>query len=143
MLLSRVTNFRNFGLLILRVGIGIMFIYHGWPKISGGPAKWEMLGKVMGIFGIYFAPAFWGFMAAFSEFFGGILLAIGLFTREMAVLMTITMIVAAGMHLNKGDGLFGSAHAIELAILFFSFIFIGAGKYSLDETIRPLKNKWE
>lgn len=143
MFISPVTNYRNFGLLVLRIGIGIMFIYHGLPKIMGGPAKWEGLGKVMGIFGISFAPVFWGFMASFSEFFGGILLVIGLFTREMSVLLTITMIVAAGMHLSKGDGLFGSAHAIELAILFFSLIFIGAGKYSFDEKIKPLKNKWE
>ncbi|WP_369811116.1 DoxX family membrane protein [Hymenobacter mellowenesis] len=28
----------DFGLLIIRVGIGLMFMLHGYPKLTGGPA---------------------------------------------------------------------------------------------------------
>lgn len=137
-MISKFLNKRvNFGLLILRLGLGGMFVYHGFPKISGGAAKWAGLGKAVGFFGINSMPAFWGFMASFSEFFGGIALILGLFTREFSVLMTITMIVAASFHFNRGEGLFGAAHAIEVGIVFLSLIFIGAGKYSLDELLRP------
>ena len=40
--------------------------------------------------------------------------------------------VAASMHLGKGEGLLAASHAIELGILFFSLLFIGPGRYSVD-----------
>ena len=62
----------DIALLILRVGIGIMFILHGYPKMMGGMEKWILLGSYgMSSLGIDYFPAFWGFMSAFSEFFGG------------------------------------------------------------------------
>jgi putative oxidoreductase len=47
------------------------------------------------------------------------------------------MIVAALSHFGRGEGLGGASHAIEVGIVFLSFILIGAGKYSLDETLNP------
>ena len=132
---------RDLGLLILRLGIGIMFMIHGWPKITGGVEKWTGLGGSMENLGIAFAPAFWGFMAAFAEFFGGLLLVLGLFFRFTNVLLVFTMIVAAIVHLKGDDGFGGASHAIEAGILFFSLIFIGPGRYSLDEKIFPGENR--
>ena len=40
---------RDVGLLILRVGLGIAFLVHGWPKITGGPKFWTGLGSVFPI----------------------------------------------------------------------------------------------
>ena len=54
-------RYRDLGLLILRVGIGIMFLFHGLPKLTGGPAFWGQLGMATNFLGIGFAPAFWGF----------------------------------------------------------------------------------
>jgi putative oxidoreductase len=130
-------KYRDIGLLILRLGIGGMFIFHGAPKILGGPDMWEKLGTTMGIFGIHFLPVFWGFMSSFAEFFGGIFLILGFLFRPACVLLTINMIVATSMHLNRGDGLGISSHAIEAGILFLSLILIGPGKYSLDEKLKP------
>ena len=119
----------NFGLLILRIGIGVMFIYHGLPKLMGGPGAWEGLGKTMGIFGITFLPQFWGFMAAFAEAVGGVALIAGIAFRPFLVLLLIDMIVASTMHLSKGQGLFAASHAVEMGIVFLSLIFTGPGKY--------------
>jgi putative oxidoreductase len=41
--------------------------------------------------------------------------------------------VAANMHLGKGEGILAASHAIELGILFFSLLFIGPGRYSVDK----------
>jgi putative oxidoreductase len=131
---------RDLGILILRIGIGIMFMAHGWPKISGGTEKWTALGGSMESFGIDFFPGFWGFMAAFAEFFGGLLLAVGLFFRPVALLLFITMLVATAKHLSSGDDFGGYSHALESGILFLSLIFIGPGKYSLDEKVMPAEN---
>ena len=111
-----------------------MFILHGWPKFIGGPEKWINLGEYgMNSIGIYFAPLFWGFMAAFAEFFGGIHLILGLFTRFFSLLLFITMLVAMMTHIS--NGIMEASHAIESSIIFLSLFFMGAGKYSLDYII--------
>ncbi|WP_262914551.1 DoxX family protein [Pontibacter vulgaris] len=132
-------NYRPLGLLLLRLGIGFMFILHGWPKLAGGPEKWAQIGSSMEMFGVSFAPVFWGFMAGFAEAVGGFLLMIGLFFRPVCVLLFITMAVATTSHALSGDGFGGYSHAAEAAILFFSLIFIGPGKYSLDNALFPNK----
>lgn len=126
-------KYRNTGLLLLRLGLGVMFIIHGFPKLAGGPAGWTGLGGSMKVIGIDFLPVFWGFMAAATETFGGFLLIVGLFYRPACMLLVFTMIIAALVHFGKGDGLQGASHAIELGIVFFSLIFIGPGKYSVDK----------
>ena len=122
---------RDLGLLLLRVGIGAMFVFHGWPKMSGGPATWESLGHATEALGIAFAPTFWGFMAAFAELGGGLLLATGIAFRPACALLLATMIVASTRHLAQGDGLGKASHAIEAAILFLSLLLIGPGAYRL------------
>jgi putative oxidoreductase len=134
-------RYRETGILVLRIGIGIMFILHGYPKLMGGPDKWESLGANMGNVGIGFAPVFWGFMAAFAEGVGGLLLLLGLLTRPACLLLFITMVVAAIKH-NLDEGKFmAGAHPTEDAIVFLSLIFIGPGKYSLDRWLLPPRTK--
>ncbi len=126
-------KYRNTGLLILRVGLGIMMMIHGLPKIMDGVDGWTKLGGSMKVIHIDFLPVVWGFMAAISEGVGGFLLILGLFFRPVNILLVITMVIAALVHFNKGDGIDGASHAIELAIVFFALVFIGPGKYSVDK----------
>jgi len=126
-------KYRNTGLLILRIGLGTMMMFHGLPKIMNGPDTWAAIGGSMKVIGINFVPAFWGLMAALSEGMGGFLLLLGLFFRPVNMLLTFTMLIAALVHINKGEGIMGASHAIELGIVFFSLIFIGPGKYSVDK----------
>ena len=139
MVLRFLDKYRDIGLLILRVGIGVMFIMHGLPKLTGGPEKWEMLGGTMKSLGVGFAPMAWGFMAALSECGGGLLLALGFFTRPACFFLLATMIVAMSTHISKGDPFVTYSHAMEAGILFISLIFIGPGKYSLDGQHKPAK----
>jgi len=132
-MVSNEDGYVNAGLLVLRIGIGCMFLYHGLPKLLGGPAVWTELGKAMGALGVTFAPVFWGFMAAFSEAFGAVALITGLLIRPFCALLAIEMAVAANMHLRKGDGLLVASHAIEAGIVFLSLIFTGAGKYRIGK----------
>ncbi len=139
MVLRFLDKYRDIGLLILRVGIGIMFTIHGLPKLIAGPETWTMLGGSMKSLGVGFAPMAWGFMAAFSEFAGGLLLALGFFTRPACFFLLVTMIVATAMHISKGDPFVAYSHAMEAGILFISLILIGPGKYSLDGQHNPAK----
>lgn len=124
------------GLLILRIGIGVMFMLHGYGKVFDGPERWERLGESMGHLGITFAPVFWGFMAAISEFFGGALMILGLLFRPAMALMFMTMVVATADHLGEGDSVLKASHAIEDGIVFLSLLIIGPGKYTVIQLLR-------
>jgi putative oxidoreductase len=125
--------YRTFGigLLIIRVGLGIMYMVHGFPKIAGGPEKWTAVGSGMHGMGVSFAPEFWGFMAAISEFGGGICLILGLLFRPAVVLMFITMLVAVMSFVATGGGFSQFSHPAENAITFLGLFFIGPGPYSV------------
>ena len=71
-------KYRNTGLLLLRIGLGVMMMVHGLPKIMGGPAGWAQLGGSMKVVHMDFLPVFWGFMAAITEGLGGFLLNSGI-----------------------------------------------------------------
>lgn len=125
-------KFRDLGLLILRVGLGVSFIVHGSQKMFGGPEMWTQLGGAIGNWGMTYYPVFWGFMAAFAEFAGGFLFILGFMFRPAAILLTITMAVATTMHLKTGDGYNVYSHALELCCVFAGLIFVGPGRFSVD-----------
>src|SRR5579863_6866293 len=134
-LLKNLGNYKNFGLLIIRVGLGILFIYHGLPKLIGGPARWEHLGNAAGSVGIHFLPTFWGFICALVETLGGVLVLVGLAFRPVCILLVINLIVAAVFTYHVSGGSFGDAtHAIEDAVTFAGLVFLGPGKYSVDKS---------
>lgn len=122
----------NTGLLVLRIGIGIIFIIHGVPKLLGGVDTWTQLGSVMSILGITFAPAFWGFIAAATEAIGGLFIVFGLLHRPVAVLLLFTMLVAFLMHVASNDPFTVSSNALKGLVVFFAMILTGPGIYSLD-----------
>lgn len=129
---SSLSKYSDLGLLIIRIGLGIMFLMHGYPKVMGGPEKWEKIGGAMGNVGINFLPVFWGFMAAIAEAGGGILLALGLFFRPAAMALAFTMVIAALVHIKDEGTIMSASHAIEVGIVFLGLIFTGPGKYSID-----------
>jgi putative oxidoreductase len=134
MVLGFLGRYRDAGLFILRLGIGIAFICHGWPKISK-PEMWERLGSAIGALG--FTPPggvakVFGFLAALAEFGGGICLILGFLFRPACIMMAGTMAVALATHLNKGDPFGVYSHALESLILFVSLVFIGPGKIGIE-----------
>lgn len=119
------------GLAILRVVAGVaMAVNHGASKIQD-PSQ-----IIRGAGGLGFpAPTFFGWMAAISEFFGGILLALGLTTRPAAFLVACTMFTAA-FFAHASDNF----KTREPALLFLSiavlFLLAGSGRYGVDALLR-------
>ena len=129
-------KYKDLGLVVIRLVIGFSFIViHGWSKITGGPETWGKLGKAMSNLGITFFPEFWGFMSSVSEFGGGILLILGLFTRPAAFFMGFTMFVAITNHLSRLDPWGRVFYPVEMLAVFLGLLFLGAGKFSLDAVI--------
>ena len=138
MILRSLSKYRDTGLLLLRVLIGLSFLIHGLPKLTEGPDLWIKLGKSMQFVGVGAYPIVWGLMAALSESLGGFLLLIGFMFRPACLFLLITMAVATIMHFNTTPG--GllekwsvASHAIELGSVFLSLLLIGPGRYSVDK----------
>jgi putative oxidoreductase len=118
----------NVGLLMLRVFMGLAIARHGYDKIFGGQIT--MLAGGLTQMGMP-APQLLAWLAALSEFAGGLLIALGLGARVAAFFVFFTMCVAV-FKAHASD----AWHVKELAFLYgsiaFSFIYTGAGRYSLD-----------
>jgi putative oxidoreductase len=125
------------GLLVLRLGIGLsMAIFHGYGKVAGGPERWGRVGGAMKNLGLDFLPAFWGFMAGFSEFFCSIFLVLGIFFRPATLFLASTMLVATIRHLSlpadaPGSGFSGASHSLEFMVVYIALFLIGSGKYTI------------
>ncbi len=120
------------GLTIIRIGIGLIFVKHGFKKVLGGYEEWLWTGQQMQYFGIYFFPLFWGICAVLVEFVGGIMLTLGLGTRVAAVFMAFTMFVAMIMHISKGDSWGYISFPLSQMVVFIGLFFAGSGPYSVD-----------
>lgn len=124
----------DYGLLVLRVGIGLMFAFvHGLPKVTGGVPMWIKLGGSFNrLIGCDFLPAFWGFMAMAAEFGGGFLLALGWCFRPACGLMLFTVTIASLSIVRGGYGLAAAAEPIELAIVLLGLLFAGPGTFNFS-----------
>lgn len=134
--MSNSTWAKELGLFIIRVGIGLIFIRHGYPKIIAGTGEWKWLGAQMKSISIYFLPVMWGFAAACAEFFGGIALTLGLGTRIACVFMSFGMFIAFMHHLKKGDPWGYMSHPLALMVVLIGLLVAGSGKFSLDYYLR-------
>src|SRR5690606_41594868 len=131
-LLSSFGKYKDLGLLLMRIGLGLFFItIHGFPKLAGGPEMWAGVGSAMSNINIHFFPTFWGFMAALAEGLGGLFLLLGLFYRPACIFLLFTMIRAGIYHLSAGDGMAVGSRALDMAIVCFVLVFVGTGHDSL------------
>ena len=130
--------YRNWGLLLLRVGIGgSMIFFHGYSKLTGGPEVWEKVGASMALLGIHTMPVLWGALAAMAEFFGSLLLIFGILFRPAALGLAFTMGVAVLHHLHlppdhAAAGWAGASQALKLGCVFAALLLIGPGRYRIS-----------
>ena len=113
----------------------IMCYYHGWSKLLADTSRWERLGNSLTQWiGLDSLSVPLGFMAAFSESIGALLIAFGLLTRPAAFLLGITMLVATSKNLMKG-GIDGSELSLIFLMLCIYILLKGPGRYSLDRKL--------
>jgi len=118
---------------VIRVGLGLMFIWHGYPKLIGGEKSWVKIGGAVNYVGIHFLPVMWGLLCGIVETVGGAFLVIGFWFRPVCLLLLINLFFAAASQFGQGGGLDDAAHAIEDAVAFAGLLFLGPGKYSVDK----------
>lgn len=129
-LFPQLLDFGTLGPLFLRVGLAVVFVAHGYPKLF---KKEKFLGTAQFFESVNIKPGkFWVVVVGVIEFFGGLLLFAGLFTQLVALLLAINMLVAI-LKVNLKKGLVGG-YEFELILLLSALVLLvlGAGAFSLD-----------
>jgi putative oxidoreductase len=122
-------------LLVLRLALGIVMVAHGSHKVFGGLHHHADFVHSLGM------PYWLGYVSAFTEFVGGLLILAGLFTRAAAFAITINMFVAI-WKVHWHNGLMGALdrpgyeYPLSLAAIAFALIFLGAGPIAFDHVLR-------
>ncbi len=119
--------FSDWGILLLRLVLGIIFVRHGWPKMK------DLKGTAEGFQAMGFKPGkFWGTLIALLEFVGGIALIVGFLTQVFAALFAIEFIVAI-LKVKRKKG-FADGYEFDLLILagLLALLTLGGGSMSVD-----------
>lgn len=119
----------SFAALVLRVGIGVLMLVHGLPKLQMLFSGDISFPGVMGM-----SPTISLALAVFSEVICSVLLIFGLFTRLAAIPLIITMIMAVFVfHANDP---FAQQELGMLYLMAYLVVFLlGSGKFSFDAVL--------
>ena len=128
------TNAKDWGITILRVVVGIVFLVHGCQKVfvygfAGVQGAFGHMGIPM--------PAIAGPFIALLELVGGIALVVGILTRWFAILFAIEMLVAI-LKIHLAGGFFmpnGYEFALTLLAASVALAMSGPGAASADREI--------
>lgn len=119
---------KSWALLLLRLAAGIIFIIHGYGKLFGDAPGMQMFTNMVA--GIGFPmPSVFAYIAALTEFLGGIALVLGIGLRIAAPLLGVVMIVAFAI-VKKFSLPVGDADLSLLAIV-VALAMMGPGRFSV------------
>ena len=132
-------SLQPWGAFLLRLVLGVAMMAHGYGKIvPGGGFHRGNTFAALDHFAHYVSslglPWWLGYVSALTEFFGGLLILLGLLTRFVAFMITCNMLVALVM-VNRHHGYSGSEYSLALFVIALMLLFYGAGNVSLDRKI--------
>ncbi len=108
------------GLLVLRLGVALVFLFSGWFKAT------NMEMTLMGFASMGFVP-FWAYLVTAVEIVGGLAVLCGVYTRLAAIPLSIIMIVAISVVYKD------PAMVMTPALMLFATVALllsGGGKYA-------------
>ena len=125
----------SWGLLLLRVVLGITLLMHGWQKVS----EWGLSGTAESFEGMGIpAPAASAVFAAVVELAGGVALILGVLTHVAGILLALDMIGALALvHASEGffaaDG--GFEYVLLLAAASLALALTGPGRFAVARAL--------
>jgi putative oxidoreductase len=116
---------------LMRVAVGVALLVHGFPKITN-PFGLKPLLESIG----FYPGEFWSTLVSGTEFFGGILLVVGLLTRPAAFASLIVILVTIWVHwVTRNQGYMGAEKMILWAAILFFVLMRGGNRFSVDARI--------
>src|SRR3989442_8996540 len=146
---SRESSLNAAALTFIRIYVGLMFVPHFGSHILGGPFQFKIYTLYFASLGLHL-PAMQVLLAGSVELITAIGLVLGLFTRPVAFLGSVYLLMSMlwGGHfhigyvwaLPEGGYEFGVVWAVMVAV----FAVLGGGPLSVDNTIRQsdFQNRW-
>jgi putative oxidoreductase len=130
-LFTWLNRFQSLGALVMRLVLGTIMVRHGYDHVipSGSLYNFSHMVTHMHV------PVWLGYVSAFTEFFGGMLLIVGLLTRVAAFMTAIDMAVAI-IKVHIHGGIIGpNSFALPLALFAIALmlVFTGCGWLGLDD----------
>ncbi|HAC14656.1 MAG TPA: hypothetical protein DCE78_01745 [Bacteroidetes bacterium] len=124
-------KYKDYAYLLLRIGVGLIFIMSGYGKLTG-------IEGVVGFFGSIGIPmpSIMAWVVAIVELVGGIMVLVGFRIQIPALLLAIVMLVAIITVKLGAENVFQSMR-LELMLLLASLVFAthGSGKFSVDDSM--------
>ena len=114
------------GLLILRVGLGLLMMVHGWSKLNGFSEKAADFYDFLGLGGEISLG-----LTVFAEFFCSLFLVIGLGTRLVLIPLAILAMVIV-FDVKGGDSLGDKELPLLYLVGYVAALLMGPGRYALD-----------
>jgi putative oxidoreductase len=133
MRLAFLAKYREAGLLLIRVSLGLLFLLYLAPALFGGPKAWAHFGAGAGHFGLHSHFQVWGFLGLLLGCIGGVLMIFGLFFR-IGVLLVLLLAIGHAIALYKATGFRVALPSIEMCFVLAGILFVGPGTYSVDKT---------
>ena len=127
------SKYADFGLLLLRVSVGVLFILYTAPALMSGPSGWAHFGAGARNWGIHSHFQLWGFLVALLGCIGAVLVIFGLFFRP-AVLVLLVLAIGHAIGVKHGSGFRTALPSLEMCFVLAGILFVGPGKYSVDKT---------
>jgi putative oxidoreductase len=136
---NSLNKLQPWGAFFLRLIVGAAMVYHGYSKVipaggfHGGNAfaALEHHSRFVASLGL---PYWTGMVSALTEFVGGLLILLGLFTRFAALMISINLLVAVVM-VTRHHGYAGSEYALALLGIALMLLFYGPGICALDQKL--------
>jgi putative oxidoreductase len=129
------TKRSDLGLLVLRVGAGVLLMGHGWGKVLDLFSGNQTFSDPIGI-----GPVPSLALAAFAEFVCSLAVVLGVKVRWTAIPPLITMLVAALIH-HAGDDIGERELPLLFATAFLALAVLGGGRYGLETLFRRRRRR--
>ena len=137
-------QYADYGPLVLRIVLAVVFIAHGYQKLFGMGI--DAVGGMFASLGIPL-PLVMAWIVALVEFGGGILLLLGFFTRYVSMLLAIIMVVAIvkvklaiGLIAPMGSSMAGAELDLALLAGAIALTLLGPGAWSGEHML--FKREW-
>ncbi|MEX0331399.1 MAG: DoxX family protein [Puniceicoccaceae bacterium] len=127
----------DLGLVIIRLGVGIVLAIAGYNKFMGGETTLHAVGANIKYLGMdvgtnNLSTMFFGVLAAGVELAGGLFLIVGILFRTSAFFLLMTMLVATLMMIDTSGGdLTKYGYPMVIGLVLLGLLFTGPGKFAL------------
>ena len=127
---------KEYSTLIIRIGVGVVFVFYGAQKLFGMFGGAGISGTTAGFASMGFpAPGVMAVLAGVGELLGGLLVLPGIITRYAAGTLLVIMLVAMFV-VHWKHGFAAMAFPFAMAMMAGSLVVSGGGRASVDKIIK-------